>query len=395
MIFGRARELLAPATFFLVAVCYLPGVMSPSVAGRWAVLTVGAALLLFMVELRLSAATMFAAALVAWCCLGLAWSVSPLDTLGGIARLVPLLVIAVWASEQKDLRSVWVAYALGVSLSLPFAVAQRLGYHPVRDLAPMFYPVGGLFLTSNVLAEAAVLSAVAMIGLKRPILAAAPLASVVLAGRREAAMMLAAAALMWLWTVRPWREALAATAAVLVAVAACLWHFDHPFGDATRIEIWRDTLSSLSFFGSGLDTYASVFPAYVYPHSEPLSAVFELGVGSVVLFWIGAHALGSRQLPERAILAAGCASALVWFPLHDPATAAVAALVAGRLLGDRDRAERAGPVRGAIRVPGAASAVAGAVGNGGAAVSTGQEFADGAGGAGASDRDEGVAGREA
>lgn len=387
-IWTARRDWLAPAVFFLAGAAYLPGAASVSVAGRWAAVTVGAALLMTTVELAVDAVTLCAAALVVWILLGLFWSASPVDTFGGVVRWVPLVAIMVWASRQRDMGATWTAYAVGVSLSLPFALAQWLGCHPVEDLGSIgFEPIGGLFLTANVLAEASVLAAVAMVGVGRPLLAIAPAASAILTGEREPVLMAAVAGLCWLWTARRdrRRELVAGAVAVVVGLVFYLWWADKLGSDQTRLMIWRDTLGGVTFLGSGLNVYAGAFQHYVFAHCDPLQLAYELGVGSILIFWIAGHALGSQLLPERPMFAALCAAALVWAPLEDPATAVVAFALAGRLLGERARRDRFQLDRGAgdMARPDAADPVAidpiRAAGRVGAVVSARPQSAVGAG----------------
>ena len=322
-------------------------------AGRWAVVSIGAALLLFQVEMQCERdRPMRGGDRRTWMMLGLFWSASPIDMLGGLVHWLPLLAIMVWSSEQLDVRPVLRVFSLGAAMSLPFAIAQRLGFHPVVDASTEGWSaVGGLFLTSNVLAEVSSLGAVLALGLRWWPVAAACAVSAVLTGRREVALMLVAAGIVWLWGMgRRWS---AFTLIMVAGFVASVSYLMLPAGivsDAQRLDIWRAALSGMTLPGHGLNTFGTMFPYFQYAHSDPLQLMFELGVGAVPLLWLAWRALGADLPVERCAFAAFCASAFVWFPLEDPVTAAVACLLAGRLLGERDRVDRVEFVRGATDI---------------------------------------------
>lgn len=361
-----ATQYLLTALLFGIAVAYVPGVLSVGIVGRWALITVvGLPALLIAVEhFNWSLfETRVGVFLLAWVGLSLTWSVSPWDTLGSGLHWLALAGLFVLAASSRDLTSVWVAFALGVSVSLPFVILQSLGYEPVWSYVHMgFSGIGGLFLGSNTLAEASTLALILVLAQGRWVWGVAPALCAVMSGRKEVAFMLAAAGILWLVLEhKPLRKiqdnsaaawlgiltfvgvmitsGLITTVAVLVALKLGVASDTTPAAEVwlsssvQRIDIWADTLSKLSLFGTGLGTYGLVFPLYSFAHDDALQLEFELGIGSLPFFWVIGNAFRAEVTRERVALAALCASALVWAPLQDPTTAAIAVVLTGYCCG--------------------------------------------------------------
>lgn len=338
------------ALALLLAVAYVPLVPSSPTVGRWAVVAVLVPPLLL---LRPPAAPLprgaewAGAVLLAWCAATLLWSASPLDTLGALVHLALLAMVAVLfrSASDADVRRFWAGLALGVTASLPFSAAQAMGYHPVQDLLSVF-PGGspGLFLTTDAMAEVAVVAGLGAVLSGMPWLALGPLACAALSGRREVALMLIAAGLAWLVHERRW-HALAVVVPAVVIFGA-IWLSDPgPLTSVVhRLAIWENVAVNLSWAGWGLGTFPAAFPDYGFAHSEPLTLLFELGAPAILLLAVTVHAIyHSPTAAERAALAALSASALVWQPLHNPATAVLFAALVGRGMAAAGRSERVQP----------------------------------------------------
>ena len=108
------------------------------------------------------------------------------------------------------------------------------------------------------------------------------------------------------------------------------------------MSIWRDTIRGMQWFGNGLGQYYITFPHYSilldtllarpeHVHNDYLEIVYEFGLGSVFVLVFGWSISRSSLPAERAMAMAFAVEAFLAFPLYMPTTAAVFALVAGRL----------------------------------------------------------------
>ena len=115
---------------------------------------------------------------------------------------------------------------------------------------------------------------------------------------------------------------------------------------ADRVVMWTDAMRGVTFFGHGIGSWYSTFPIFdrlssarygqdviVQPwhaHNEALETLFELGIPGLVL--AGALVLliwwraGER---ERLVLIAFAPTAMLSFPLHEPATEFLFVFMAG------------------------------------------------------------------
>lgn len=127
--------------------------------------------------------------------------------------------------------------------------------------------------------------------------------------------------------------------------------------EGSRGDVWRDTLAIVAahpLAGTGIGTFSAVYPSfrspgvrlhYTHAHQDLLQLLAEGGIaagGLLLLLGAGiARPFASAISGRRGPLAAGCAfglavflaHAIVDFPFHVPANAAVAAALAGALSG--------------------------------------------------------------
>lgn len=334
---------------FAVMVAYVPAIPSAAAAGRWAVLAVTVPLLLWLTPLRSPGGLghTAGAAFLAWAACSLLWSASSYDTVGALVQLALLAGVFVIGSTQKSLDRCWLGLGWGVAASLPFVLLQRLDFHPVKDVLAGGYHdeagrlITGLFVSSSPMIEIAAVALVAMVGLRHWRLAAAAGACLALSTGREMWMMLAAAIFVAVAPRVPkrlWLFAMAATA--VIGIVSVVWLSQRGSG-LNRLEIWQAALAQVSWLGSGFGTFKYLMPYFEFAHNEFLQLAVELGVGSLLLMGVFAYAmLCPRHVLERSVLAAILAAALVWAPFQLPATAMVAALVAGFLCSSHDRSLR-------------------------------------------------------
>lgn len=345
---------MLPVTAFLTATAYAPGLPSAANVGRWLVVGVGAAVMIWWVRLRPSPGHWMGFLLLAWMAMGIQWSISPADTLGELLQWCVLGAIFCIAAEVEDLTPAIRAFCWGITATVPLVIAQALGYQPVWN--HMVVSPVGLFMTKNMLVEVAALAAVAALTYRLRWCLPGPAFCVGAAGGREGVLMIGAGLATWGFFALP-RPGRIGAAALVVAAAVMTYpqlDFTHAGPRWTymmdRFEIWQYTLDMITPLGWGLGSFGAL-TTYEFAHSELLQYAYELGAGVLLLIGVFAHAL-SNNGPARPPLAALTAACLVWFPLHAPGPAMVGALLAGHLCGSRGRARVAQPSLGGHVQPG-------------------------------------------
>ena len=317
----------------LLGLAYIPYLPSNAVIGRWVILQVGAALLFCLVKVRWSLGHTLGAALLLYMLAGaLFWTVSGYDSFGGLVQwffgfgLTFCIGYAV-----QDTRPLWWGLLIGVATSLPFALAQKFGYHPVW----VFNGNYGTYLSENMSAEAGVIGVVAAVALRQFWLVPIPLGIAYLSGSRTIFPALIAAALVWVWATYPkLRAPLLTVGFASVPVLLGWYELGWMPGTASmqaRLEIWALVLRNLHVFGDGLNSFAIAATGIEFAHNEVLHYAFELGVGSCFLWALVYRALQGGETATTAALVVVLVFAAVWFPLHEPLAGFVAAICAGRL----------------------------------------------------------------
>ncbi len=125
---------------------------------------------------------------------------------------------------------------------------------------------------------------------------------------------------------------------LLGAVLLYLTAFNHKLGSiGLRLIFWLSTAYAITPLGHGLGWFRAANLSTEFAHSDVLQAFAELGLGACLFAAIPLFALFRKGQP-RAELCAFLVLAIelvVSFPLHVPATAFLAALLAGYLVRDR------------------------------------------------------------
>lgn len=343
--------MLLPATLFAAMIAYLPGVVSSTVAGRWAVLSIGAGALLVSMRGKplLGPAHGWAIALFVWAGLSLLWSASPYDTTGELYHWLVLGLVFLAASQYKEKpETLLSALVLGLCVSVPFALLQ---FQNVLSLglampSPVIWTDGpaGLFLSRNTLGEIAACLLVWAIVSKSWWNVPAPLLLVALSGSRGAWLALGCGAAYGFWQ-RGYSWIVVLVALPILATGLALFAGSHE-SVMIRLDIWLTTAANLTPLGHGLNTFAAMAPQYGFSHNDALQLTFELGIGAVLAVPIFVYAVrGSRTghgspLPEACAFVALAGASLVSFPLHHPVGAMLMALLSGYCCGTRDRSER-------------------------------------------------------
>ena len=114
---------------------------------------------------------------------------------------------------------------------------------------------------------------------------------------------------------------------------------------ALRISLWLETIWSISISGHGIGWYRASHITEEFAHSDVIQAFAELGIGALCFAVIPVYALFRNRgnyVAERAAFIAVCVELVISFPLHVPASAFMAALVAGFLVSRRSDVRVAG-----------------------------------------------------
>jgi len=324
------------ALVLVASLAFWPWFSNAAVAPRWAVLSVGVPVLLWSVRPQLlSPAGVIGAAFLSWAALSLAWTPVFWYGAGALWQWLLLAGLFVIGAELRTLRPVWIAAGLGMSVSGAIALAQLLGWQEV----PSVNVPAGLFANRNVMAEAAGLVCVGLVAHRLWWLLPGTGLALALPLCRGAVLGVALAGIAWLWS----RARVAAILLVPILVlgvafsASGRWH-----SVRERLDIWHDAFAGMTWAGNGVGSFYVQFPAEArrhdmvngrptQAHSEPIELLFDHGPGALLLFGLVILALRGRDDAARYVLIAGLGMALVGFPLRMPLTAALLALVAGRL----------------------------------------------------------------
>jgi hypothetical protein len=321
---------------FLVSVAYVPSVMSAAVAGRWAVIALGVPL---VAEIRLKVAPIVQMALV----MGITWACTSLllapDFLDGSLQLyfMLLLIGAMGAASQQDsLDSAMIGMCLGIGVSVLVSVPTWFG-HTLLPQASNAY--AGLFFNSEVFTELAAPLAVWAIVKRRWWLAILPIVPVLANLSRISVFSVIFALVVAFWPKAwKWRAAILVAAAILSVGAVIYLTFMHEklASAALRVTIWLSTIFAIDPLGHGIGWYRASHTTEEFAHSDVLQALAELGLGALCFAAIPIQALHNRwDHAERAAFIVVCIELVFSFPLHVPAGAFLAALLAGFLVRDR------------------------------------------------------------
>lgn len=323
-----------PMLMLLAAVVYVPALPSGSSSPRWWVLALGAAILAGSIRgLRPTAEWWVFAAVVFTATCSLLWSPVAWDGAHLLIKLLILTLLAL-AVRLESLDRVWDALAIGVSLCIGYEAAVYLGWF---QRPPGAVPPDGSFYNKNFWADAAALALVAQF-MRREIKALYILPLIVILVITKSAAAIGATGvgcLAALW-VRGDRELMlpATFVAALVAVVGVVIKgtssFDH------RLDIWWTVIQDLTWTGHGLGSFSIHYPLIERAHNDLLELAFDLGVGVSGIIALLVWALIRGEFTrEKVIFVSFLCISCFSFPLHNPLSAAVAAVCVGALMRQR------------------------------------------------------------
>lgn len=339
-----------PLLAFLTAIAYVPGIPSAAYAPRWWLLLIAAPMILLATKVRMTPAHWFGALFLTIATISGRWSVSELDTLFGVAQLAAMGAFFCIAAELKDTQAVWKAMAWGAAVNTAVALLQWLSPGIVESAGN--FPAG-LFFQKDFLGAYCAITVVALVwGIpnKSGWTAAAIGISAIgllLSGSRGAALAGAFGLLLpaWLHLKRGRAIWLAGAVCVIGIIGFAAFIGDHgrQLPVALRLGQWSMILANLKLFGWGYGTLGAVMP-FEHADNDYLEMLFDLGILAVAfpIFLISVCRKASNDLAPVAVIGCILADALTSSPLHNPATALVAAISLGAIAGRGVLLQRAG-----------------------------------------------------
>lgn len=331
-----AEAVVAPLVF-LVSILIVPGIPGLATTPRWCLLAAVVPFVWYFSRGRPTAGHALGLLFLGWCALSLAWTFNFYDGLLQFGKFGLLGLLFCIGAARRDLNAIWVAAALGAGVNGAVMVAQIYGWDALQQAV---IPAG-TFYNKNFAAEFCALAFVGALGLPRHrwlSLLAVP--GVVLGQSKTVLLALGVAAILLMW--RKYKGAAAFLGAVMCWGAVL-------FGGYTfvqRLQLWSDTAAGLTFLGRGIGSFWVTFPEHAKQidglalrpteaHNDLLQILYELGPGSLAVVALLAFALRGPLTREHYVLVVFLVIGLAAFPLYMPATAMLAALVLGRLCGDR------------------------------------------------------------
>lgn len=324
---------------FLVTIAYVPAVMSSAVVGRWIVIALGVP---FVAEIRLKVHPGIQIALamgMSWACVSLLIAPDTLDSLLQLYFMALLVLVMGVASQQDDIDQMMVGMLAGIGVNV-LVCLPILFWHAIASQMGNTY--AGLFYNSEVFTELCAPLAVWAIVKRRWFLAVLPMLPILANHSRVAAIAVIFSLFCAFWP-KTWRRrgiAVGVAVALIGGVAVYLTLDTAKFSSgALRIAIWGATALSITPLGHGLGAFRATYPVqFEFAHSDALQALSELGIGALCFAVIPIVALRNRRdHAEWAAFIAVCVELVVSFPLHVPANAFLAAVLAGYLVRDRAR----------------------------------------------------------
>lgn len=321
---------------FLLAICFNPYIYAAATQPRWALLAIALPVLIALKPpSHFTILHAIGLCLIAWTALTLTWTANVSDGFGSFVQLL-IVAMSFVLGARTDLRDTFKGLAIGLVASSVIVIL-NLKYSGIVSIGRE-----GLFGNRNMLAEAAVLTALGCLAYRLWWYVPGLLPAIFITPFSRGAVIGLAAGLVVLYGKRAWARSRAAciAIAVLVCIAAVYGAIVRTESITERYWIYSDTLKGLTLFGNGIGSYYTLFPyltsnwdmAEIRPdhaHNDILEMVFELGIGAIFYLALIALAYRMAAVPERTVLLAFLCVGCLSFPWHIPTTAFIAALVIG------------------------------------------------------------------
>lgn len=324
-----------PVLAFFTTILFIPGIPSPAAVPRWALLMLIVPILWYRHPNRITVGHLLGACFLAWAALSLTWTFNSYD--GARAALLFGLLALVFCAAPLSLRRAYMAMAVGLTINSVVVIAQVRGW----DVLSQGSVPGGLFFNKNFGGELSAMVITGAIMSRLWWFVPGILPTVILSDCRGAWAALGVASIVLIYQYNR------LAAATVVGLTAMMAVYRWTPSISQRIDLWLDSWDGFRFWGRGLGSFYSTFPEYATridsmmfrpssAHNDLINLTYELGPGVLLLLGLLVFAWRARPLrAEHYVLVVFLVEGLVGFPLYQPATAFLAALVLGSLCRDR------------------------------------------------------------
>ena len=325
---------------FLFAICFNPYIWTAATQPRWSFLAIALPVMIWRNQYsapnHFTLIHVIGISFLTWATASLLWSPNLPESFNGMIQLLIAAEAFVLGARLPTLKPIFMGLAIGLTISSLIIISplQQLVAHQ-----PISIHLEGLFGNRNMLAEAAVLTAIGCIGYRLWWFIPGLIPAILMPQMARGAIVGGlAAGLIWLWS----RSRILAGLLALLSIFVVVILIDQRSSSVIeRWAIWTDTVKGLTFLGHGIGSYYFLYPFInetfdttiarpEHPHNEILEIWFELGAIGVCLFAMGiaaAYRMADRVC--RCILASFVTIGMFAFPSHVPFTAFIAALVFG------------------------------------------------------------------
>src|ERR1035437_9201427 len=327
---------------FLLAICYNPYIWTAATQPRWSFLAIALPIMIWRNSPRFESPNHFTLThalgltFLAWVTLSLLWTPNLPDAFNELIQLVIVAEAFVLGARLNTLKPIFMGLAAGLAISSLIIIS------PLQHLIPnqpISIHLEGLLGNRNMLAEAAVLTAVGCIGYRLWWFIPGLLPAIFMPQMARGALVGGLAAfVVWVWFRS---RKLAILLALLSICAIAILINLRPASVIERWAIWTDTIKGLTFQGHGIGSYYFLYPFVnatfdtaiarpEHPHNEILEIWFELGaIGVFIYASMVATAYRMADNVSRSLMAAFIIMGMLEFPSHVPVTAFLGALVLG------------------------------------------------------------------
>ncbi len=322
-----------------VITAYIPGIFGAAISTGWLFLLIVAPLLLFYCDIKLSWGFVF----LCYATLSLAWTKTLNIAWFYLLQLVVLsLVFCIGQSIKiNQLKTIFKGLSFGLGLASLVAIAQYFKID--TGVYSLTNSIASIFINPNIYSELSAVLLVSLVVLRLFWWIPVTLPGLILVHSRASLLALGIGLFVWGWQRNKY---LALGLLAAVGLASTYFYYDH-FSLASireRLDIWQDTIQGFKLFGNGVGSYEVMFPDYAthintelarpkFAHNDLLQFFFEYGIGSFFLLMVLFNVFKSK-LPETIILYTIGVVSLFTYPLHIPAPAFIAFLVAGYISGN-------------------------------------------------------------